>query len=68
MQTSTNVSVLLEKSIDSHGFWLMNHRDLIKEEMTELASKNTMREAINILNNVNSEFVKSIYQKIESKR
>lgn len=66
MNMQTQLDQLLERTSGSHGFWLINHVEYIKDDLDELLNQyGGIHTAVKKLNDIHSDYVKSLYTKIE---
>lgn len=56
---------LLDRTSGQHGFWLINNFRFIADDLYELLEKHSLRDAIDIVNDYQSDYMKSLYKKIE---
>ena len=59
---------LLQSSIDQHGYWLINHREQIEKPLQDGLKYRGLPEMIEQLNDIQSPYVKALYQRIENYR
>jgi hypothetical protein len=65
----TEIEKLLDATSGQHGFWLINHVEYIKEDLTFLLKWHRgLQCAIDHLNDLDSDFVKKLYAKIDEAR
>ena len=65
----TQIEKLLDATSGQHGFWLINHIEYIREDLAFLLKWHRgLTGAIVHLNDIDSDFVKSLYAKIDLKR
>ncbi len=66
----TQIDKLLDATSGQHGFWLINHREYIEEDLESLLAwhRGGLRGAIVHLNDIDSDFVKNLYAKIDKAR
>lgn len=56
---------LLDKTSSQHGFWLINHFAIISDDLYELLNQHSLRDAIDIVNDYQSDYMKNLYKKID---
>lgn len=56
---------LLNSTIGQHGFWLKNHREVIEEDLKSGIVSFGLRKMVKRLDDWQSDYVKSLYKKIE---
>ena len=65
----SDIERLLDATSSQHGFWLINNVQYIEEDLTFLLKWHRgVRGAIAHLNDIESDFVKTIYAKIAKAR
>ena len=66
----TKLEKLLDATSGQHGFWLINHVDYIKDDLEFLLKwhRGSVQNAKVHLNDLDSDFVKKVYAKIDEAR
>ena len=59
---------LLDKTSSVHGFWLINHFEIIADDLYDILDKNLLNIAILIVNDYQSDYMKNLYRKIEASK
>ena len=60
----TNYQQLLNISTGQHGFWLVNHSEIIESDLKDLLRRFGLTVAASILNEIDNPIVKNLYKKI----
>lgn len=66
----TQIEKLLDATSGQHGFWLINHVEYIKDDLEFLLKwhRGNVQDAKTHLNDLDSDFVKGLYTKIDEGR
>lgn len=59
---------LLESSTGQHGYWLVNHKEIIQEDLKSGIVTVGLRKMTEKLDDYKSDYVNGLYKKIEESR
>ncbi len=66
--SKTKLDQLLNISISQHGYWLVNHREVIEDDLKDLLNRFGLITTASILNEIDNPIVIKLYKKIEENR
>lgn len=59
---------LLDSTISQHGYWLINHSEVIESNLKSGIVTHGLKKMIVLLNDINSQGVKHLYKMIEQSK
>jgi hypothetical protein len=59
---------LLDISISQHGYWLVNHIEIIKDDLTALLNHYHLVITASIINEIDNPITKALYKKIKEQK
>lgn len=62
------VDEFYERSISGHGYWLINHRDIIEDHIASAVRIYGVATTLELMSNRETAFFKKVYGKIEEAR
>lgn len=66
--TEANIDAVLKASISQHGYWLVNHKGIIREHIAASIDIHGTRDTVALLDNLNTHLVDNIYSDIRKAR
>lgn len=59
---------VMGQTVSHHGFWLINHKSVILGDIMEAINKHGSSQVMQMLDDIDSKFVKDLYKKIEASK
>lgn len=62
------VQTLLERTVSTHGFWLINHADIVSNELLAGLERRGMAEMVGERKDWRGDYTSGLYRKIANER